>query len=400
MPKSRRRKPKRSMQQSPRRMTPPQRGSGWGDFEPWARAMVAVNDAEAKGEPREALDIMEAFAAGPDGSYFWRPSRAAYLMQLALLRPVTPAWAISRWVCHQALQSLPADAHDRSRSDRALDLAIELRGGRERLPGRDEADAVARVMDSDWVYRQLLLYEYGGLGRFVEKVASSSLLASAGDVRRWVDARMGGYELLGSSPTTTTWTDLRTGQEHVTANIGSSVLVVPGESVIGRLVPSPTGELFEMRPMVVPTALARGVADDPTGWLDVLAVHRRDDPDWASDYYPGYDVTLLSDVPTFVWELMLLREVPPTDRDEDAWLARAVLDAASRHLTDGLPPGRDEAEVWPCVGAAILEPPVIRGLASAARADDIPLLDRLSETMADPAALACRSLALELSNAA
>ena len=393
MSKSRSRKMRRS---TVRRPSAP---SGWGEMEPWLRAIMAADEAEARGEARDALDVMEAFATGPDGSYFWRPWRADYLTQLALLRPVLPAWASSRWVCHQALQSV--SSVDRDAKDQALDLAIELRGGREGLPGRDETDAVARVMDRDWVYRQLFLYEHGGLDRFISKVAAPSLLAASGSVEEWTRVPMGGYRLVGSAPDTTTWADLSTGDEHVIANIGSAVLVTPGECVIGRLVPSPSGELFEMRPMIVSAGMAQGVADDPARWLDVLRAHRRADPDWASCYFPDYDSTLLSDVPTFVWELTLLRVSPSEEvEDSDAWLARAVLDAARRNLEETPQPGRDEADVWPCVGAALLEPRVVRGLAVAAVPEDVPLLDRVSEKLSDPAAVSCRALALELATAA
>src|SRR3954471_11835427 len=123
MPKSRRRKPKRPKQRRPETFAPPS-SAGWGDMEPWIRAMMMADEAEARGDAIATLEVMEAFATGPDGSFFWRPWRAASLLQIALLRPILPGWAISRWICSQSMHSLSQDKRDSYR--RAYDLAVEL----------------------------------------------------------------------------------------------------------------------------------------------------------------------------------------------------------------------------------------------------------------------------------
>ena len=139
---------------------------------------------------RRRWEVMEAFATGPDGRYFWRPWRATYLTQIAMLGPLLPAWVTSRWICGQALQSLPAGRQDVS--IRAFERAAEVRGGLAALPGADAADAHGRVIDHDWVYRQLFLYDLGGLDLFVREKASSTLLARADSVREWGRGAMGG----------------------------------------------------------------------------------------------------------------------------------------------------------------------------------------------------------------
>lgn len=138
-------------------------------MEPWLRAMALADEAEARGDAEGALEVMDVFATGPDGRLFWGPWRVDRLLQIAMFGPLLPAWVTSRWICEQALQSLDADLRGPRR--RALDSAVALHGGCEALPGVDEADAAARVMDHDWVFRQLLLFDLGGLESFVRRTA-------------------------------------------------------------------------------------------------------------------------------------------------------------------------------------------------------------------------------------
>lgn len=364
----------------------------------WFRAMQLADEAEVRGDALEALDIMEAALKGANGEGFWRPWRLKYLMQLHLLGPDLPDWVTGRWLCNQALQSLRADLLDVSRS--AGEIAVELRGGRDRLPGRDPADAMGRIIDRDWVYRQLFLYELGGLDSFVRRYASSALLSRAGSVREWCRAPMGGYRHVGSTPDLITWSELSTGALHHTPNIGSAVLFEPGECVIGRLVPDSDTELFESRPMMVPEELGREVALDPNGWVDLLRAFRRDVPDWEKVYRPLYDPVLMSDVPAMIWQMALLpmgKQVAPLE--EDWALSRAVLDSASRAIeTPPRPP--HESDVWPCIGTALMEPHVMKGLAMSGHVSDVPLLGRLSVMLTEPFSTVCTNLALDLADAA
>jgi hypothetical protein len=363
---------------------------------------MMADEAEARADAIGALDIMEAFALGPDGQDFWRPSRIEYLCQIAILAPILPRWVTSRWICNQAIQCLEEDNHDRKL--RAYDLTVELRGGRDQLPGVDEADVHGRVVDRDWVYRQLFLYELGGLDFFVRRSASSVLLAGADSIAEWARAPMGGYELVDEGTTTTTWRDLASGERHLIADIGSGVFVALGEHVIGRIVPTESGSMFESRPLLVPERLAYAVAQRPADWLDSLRNQKTtpDDVPVATDL-PGRDC-LVSDVPAYVWQTVVLgpdvvRADPGADSFEAA-LARDVLDAAARELRREERPRPEEVNIWPCLGAAMMEPYVIEGLHDALRPSDEQVLARLSELVAEPAATLCREVASERFDAA
>jgi hypothetical protein len=360
--------------------------------------MVMADEAEVRGDAFRALDIMEAHAKGPDGQPFWRPWRVKYLMQLQLLGPDVPAWVTGRWLCNQALQSLQTDLRRVWRQ--AQDRAVELRGGRDRLPGRDDADAMGRVIDRDWVYRQLFLYELGGLDRFLRAHPSSPLLSRTASVHEWARTSMGGYQPVGSTPASVTWSELGSGRRHHTPNIGGAVLFEPGECVIGRLVPDPGGQVFESRPLLVPEALGRDVAKDPADWIDLLRAFRADRPHWEDSYRPLHDPVLTSDVPELIWQLALLPgPESSTGPEEDGAVARAVLDAAARAFeTPPRPP--HEIDAWPCIGAALLEPHVMTGLAMSGHSSDVSLLMRLSVTLAEPFATVCENLAMELFEAA
>jgi len=363
---------------------------------------MLADEAEARGDASGALDVMEAFALGPDGQDFWRPWRIECLCQIATLASILPAWVTSRWICNQALQCLDEGSRDQKR--RAYDLAVELRGGRDQLPGVDEADAHGRVVDRDWVYRQLFLFELGGLEFFTRKVASSVLLAGADSITEWSRAPMGGYELVEEGTAITTWRDLGSGELHGVAEIGSGVFVAPGEHVIGRLVPTESGRMFESRPLRVPEHLAHSVADRPADWLDLSRAFTTtaDDEPIVTDV-PGRD-GLVSDVPTYAWQLAVLGPGPAhADPYADGFaraLARAVLDVVARELDLERDRCPDEVNIWPCLGAALLEPYVVDGLVDALRPADQQVLLRLSQLLAEPAATLCREAANELFNAA
>src|SRR3954468_12260960 len=143
MPKSRGRKPKRSSKsRAPRRTA--SAPHDWGEMEPWMRAMFTLQEVEARGDAAEAVGIIEAFLVCPDGEIFWSVERMRELSQVADFGPLLPAWSYSRWVCNQAFRAMHEDS--RGRVGRALD-----RTGRHARP------------DQDWVFRQQLLFELGGL---------------------------------------------------------------------------------------------------------------------------------------------------------------------------------------------------------------------------------------------
>ncbi|MCW2794892.1 MAG: hypothetical protein JWM79_389, partial [Nocardioides sp.] len=291
--------------------------------------------------------------AHPLDGKFWRPWRVRRLVELDFWRPVLPGWATSRWILAQALQHLPDQPGPVAshRVHRALAIAIELRGGPQNLPGVDPDDARCRVIDHDWVYRQLHLYELGGLSHFLDRVAPADLVAGADRIRDWAAAPMGGYRLLARDARTVTWHDLADDETVRTPNIGTAALVIPGECVIGRLVPIEGGSMFECAPLVVPDALTREVALDPPGWVDALRSAPRQDLATSGDVH-GLLTDLPVEISTFaLWDAAGLT---PLSTPTEAQHASAVLTVA-RSLLDGAgPTSYDEegaVDLWACLGA-------------------------------------------------
>jgi hypothetical protein len=362
--------------------------------------LFATDEAELRGDAEAALAIMDTH---PLGGRFWRPWRVDRLCQLVIWRPVLPRWATSRWILAQALQHLPdrPGGVETRRVHRALATAIELRGGPERLPGVDSLDARSRVVDYDWVYRQLHLYDLGGLRHFLDRVAPADLVAGADRIREWAVTPMGGYRLVARDAGTVSWQDLADHGTVRTTNIGAGALVMPGESVIGRLVPIEGGVMFECAPLVVPEAVAEQVALDPPTWVDAL----RSAPD-AEVIKSGDVHGLLTDLPMGVWMHamweaagLIATSSVPTEEE----LAQAVLSVARSMLEDAGPAYVDEREavdLWACLGAAVLSPGLLVALAGAGRPADRAVLARLGEMLAEPAASVCRHLAHELGDAA
>ena len=360
--------------------------------------MIAADDAEARGDAEAALALMSEMPLGPDGKPFWRPWRLRYLTQLAILGPMLPRWATSRWILAQALQSLDEGSRDRVR--RALAIAIDVRGGEGELPGMDHLDAKCKVMDHDWVYRQLFLYELGGLRDFLRRRASADLVAGADRIREWARAPMGAYRLLDRAADVTTWEDLATGAAVRLANIGSGALVMPEERVIGRLVPIEGGSMFEAAPLVVPRRVAEQVAEDPGGWIDLLR---------AAQGRIGHSVTvtsgrgsgLVNDVPAVIWQYAVLdgRPIPPASALTSA-TAKGVLELARVQLVTPVDDDPSDLDAWACLSAGLLEPGVSLALTELMEPRDRDMLQQLGERLADPAAALCSRLAKDLGRAA
>ena len=225
---------------------------------------------------------------------FWSPERVGNLMHLAVLESVLPAWAYSRWILQQAVRWM--DASQRGRFGRAYDSAVQIAGGPERYLGVDERDSICKLMDHDWVYRQLVLYEYGGLQHFLDRVASRSLIARADSIRGWASTPMGAYRMVSQSARPVTWWDLVNEREIETINIGCASLVIVDEHVLGRLVPTELGPMFESVPNVVPTDVAAQVALTAE-WMSALerGCHRESTPEETISTQI-FEFSLLSDV--------------------------------------------------------------------------------------------------------
>jgi hypothetical protein len=400
MPKSRKRRPRRS---SGSRTSSRQRSreprAELKELEPWLGTMFAADDAESRGDAEAALALMSRMPLGPDGKPFWRPWRVRYLAQLAGLGPLLPRWATSRWILAQALQSLHEESRDRAR--RAIEIAIDLRGGQGELPGLDAMDAKCKVMDHDWVYRQVFLYELGGLDDFLRRHASADLVAGADRIREWARAPVGAYRLCDRAADVATWEDLSTGAEIRVANIGSGALVLPEERVIGRLVPIEGGSMFEAAPMVVTRGVAEQVAQDPAGWLGSLFAAR--DEVAGGEIVPGRSQDgggLLSDVPAMVWRYAVLdgRPIPPASALTSA-TAKAILELARVQLVTPVD-DQSDLDAWACLSAGLLEPGMSLALLEVIEPRDREVIHQLAERLAEPAASLCREMAADLGQAA
>jgi hypothetical protein len=401
MPKSRKRRPKqprRDDRNSQRRASRP-----LPDPRTYARDIAllqAADEAERRGDAVQALATM---ASHPEADGFWRPWRVRLLCQIAMFGPLLPRWATSRWICAQALQHLGQPGGPPThRAQRALEQAVELRGGRDRLPGKDPIDAACRVMDHDWVFRQVHLYELGGLRYFLDRAASPDLVAGADRIRDWAKSSLGGYRLLAQDAATVTWLDLAGREPVLTANIGSAAMVLPGECVIGRMVPIEAGVMFESAPLLVPEDVAAQVALHPSCWLDAL----RATPGGTTspDITPvGDSAGLLSDVPVPVWFSAVrvaggLTDVASAPTPEQ--LAKASLTLAHAAVGRSWRTEGDEVDTWPCLAAALLTQPIAEALVETVVAADRDVLLRLGELLAEPAASWCRKLADGLTEAA
>ena len=356
-----------------------------GELAPYARRMLKVDEAERAGDAGTALALMRSIPRGPDGKPFWRSWRVERLLQLEMFGPVLPAWATSRWLVEQALQWPHGGARAAAVALRACE---EVRGRRVgTAPG-----SRVRLIDHDWVWRQVFLYDAGRLRHFLTRYADPGLLARADRISQWCRAPMGGFELIERRSDRVIWSDLATGAEIETDNIGSAALVLAGECVIGRLVPVAEGRMFDTVPMEVPEAVAREVAQRPTGWVQVLREARASGEELMTHVSFGFLSDLAS--PVAVLALLGARESAGAGRTS-VELAEELLGAIRGQLTE---PDEDPDDIdrWPGRAALVLEPGVFGALVALAGPGDAALIARLGERLAEPAASACRALVVHL----
>lgn len=392
MPKSRKRRPKPSGRTRPSSHAFSDRSAELEELRPWLDTMFAADDAERRGQAMEALSLVESRPFDPDGKPFWRPWRISRLLQVVLLGPQLPPWAVSRWIAAQAHETYGGPGDRRRR--RCGELALEIRGGTDGLSIHGETDAMCKLMDHDWVYRQLFLYELGGLSAFLRQVAPH-LLARADHIHEWCRAPMTALRLVQRSARTVTWERLGDGQRLELDNIGSAALVVPGEHVLGRLVPIDGGTMLDASPLVVSLDVADRVAAEPGSWWRALM--GRTDIKTG-----GYEFGMVNDVRDVIWEMALLASgdaVPEAD-ELDAYLARRTLEHARNCLSEARPWGDDAVDPWACLRAAVLSPAVAAGLPEVVGPADLEVFEALAPLLAAPADLVCRNLAAELRSAA
>ncbi len=367
------------------------------------RLLAATDAAEARGDAAGALELIKRDLERRQGPPFWRPERIARLAQLSVLGRLLPGWATSRWILAQAAQSL--DEASRPRMRRAFEIALGT-GAHETVAARDDVDRRTKVMDHDWVFRQALLYDLGGLRHFIDRVASADLLAGSDRVDEWATTPMGGFRLVREEPRTVRWLDLGTGEELETVNIGAASLLEPGHCAIGRLVPLESGATFESAPLPVPEPLASRVAADPADWAAAVSAARRTDGgDVLARLIASRDFPLLTDVPTGVRTLVALHVVgcgqasPP--HVETASDVRALMVGLVRAaLDERLGPGPAGISCGPSVAAALLDPTVLPALWDTLGPADAGKLRRLAGALGGPAADLCRMLAFDAEDVA
>ena len=358
----------------------------------WVRTLFLADEAERRGDAAGALELMAAAGNDDHGRPIWRPWRTQYLTQFAELGPVLPRWAYSRWILAQASQWRDGDSRRAAHS--ALQTAIDVRGGAHALPGHDPDDAWARVVDHDWVYRQLVLYEMGKLDRFCRRRATGDVLVGADDMGAWSRACVDAYRLLERHPKPITWQRERDGEVLRTPNAGCASTLWPGDPVLGRLVPTEGHQIFESAPLPVTDAVATRVAADPGSWPAVLG-------EW--DLYgevvpltqPTEHAGLLVELTPRIWQNVVcdqpdtfaLRSFSPRQ------LAEGALSLGRFMLDEFEVPDFPHLDTWACLAAAFVEPTVLRHLVNHAGAADRALLARLAEPLSEPAGTVCRRLA-------
>jgi hypothetical protein len=235
-------------------------------------SMSAAADAELLGDPVTALRHYESIACF-EGSLHHRRLRL-----LAELGDEAPAWLWSRWLSVQARRPLWTGSQSAAPNP-ALETALEVAYPRgidlTRVDGMSLEVFLASFYERDWVTRQLIVYEYGGLRHLVEDLAGARLLEHADHPAAWVGAPMGGYRLESDSDPGggLVLTDLADGDQIEILDLGLGAEHEPGTHFLGRLVPTttPPGRMFEWRPLRVDAATARKVAAQPETWLEVVA---------------------------------------------------------------------------------------------------------------------------------
>ncbi|MCY4726830.1 hypothetical protein NYO98_11130 [Nocardioides sp. STR2] len=372
--------------------------------------MLAVDDAEAAGNAAKALALVEGMPIGPDGRPWWRPQRVRRLRQLVALGDAVPDWVWGRWVIAQAAQPRPGRDTD------ASDVAVEIRGGRSTLWGVDPDDAMTKVIGHDWVFRQLILHERGGLDHFLRRVAGPRLLDLAGDVHSWVGVPMGAFELVSERADRIVWRDLGTGVAVDTLNLGGASLMALGEAAIGRVVRSGEVSLFESPPLCVPPDVAHDVATSPANWMDALNRGCREE--WgavlADLIAKAHEFDLLFDLSSRL-RRHVLQPVDPDLRcdnvgtggngaDYDVALVLAALGGELPLKGDDAYDARWGADAMrplaPLVSAALLEPDTRAAIEPLLLASDAAAVSRLVDVLVPPADALCRQIRDQLSGAA
>jgi hypothetical protein len=383
----------------------------------WATIRESARVA-AEGQLDKALELYDAVTAVAGSE----PSRG--MRQLSELGDDAPPWAWSRWIREQAFRWVSSD--NQSRIELALDLAVDVA-----YPAGLDADDVAFVLARDWIVRQVVLYELGGLHDFVVNVAGDELLARAEPMLEWRCAPMGAYQLVDETPDCTRLLDLETEEWIEVLNVGCMIAVEPGGFVLGRVVPISAGPglMFESRPLNVDELTARRFGER---WIRVEEQTHADNcgcdpdecdglncdpfeydpPEWWDELQDAccegrvpaqfslhLEYPLLTDVANTLWRCALdgARDQELVDELVRSGIPRTVAQAAQVAVC-----GLMSAPIYgagltaggPIYGAALLEPGVMEVLMERFTLPQYaPGWRALAELVVDPARKRCLSLA-------
>ena len=205
----------------------------------------------------------------------------AVLCQLAETVDDLPDWAWARWAVYtcgrQGSGDMDAERHVRA-MERTL-LSVHADVCHCVTPEGKPAELfVAEVIGTDWVYRQLRTYEYGGLAAFLHGSAGLRLQTRGEQARHWPDEPMRAYRVDERAEPGLVVTDVGSGEELAVLDLGTNLLTHPGGHLIGRLVPiaEEPGLVFESPPLPVDDETAYEVAAlagqrrPADAWVDVL----------------------------------------------------------------------------------------------------------------------------------
>lgn len=352
----------------------------------------AVNEAEARGDVRGAIDLIEHdLGRRHDGMGFWSPDRLTHLLQLWAYDGMLPGWATSRWILHQAVRWLDGPQHRRCMT--ALEETTRVVG----VPEDGGPFDACQVMDHDWVYRQLVLYEFAGLQHFLDHVASVDLLEEADHVQGWARAPMGAFRLEGSAGGRVTWRALGDFRSVETQDVGAATALATGDHVIGRLVPIHGGVMFETAPLPVPPDVAVEVARAPGSWLSALEGARHQVASATGRISTRVlSFPLLHDTPDVEWAWVAADVVGEAAEEALAWTED---EAVERHVGVVAAALSGELRVGGAVtpelvvASVLLQPEVFLDLLTRSDVGTDAEFARLADRLAAPADSVCRFLA-------
>ena len=276
--------------------------------------------AEAAGDAEGALAHHEAVRPFPENSH------RAMLRQLVELGEAVPSWGHARWILEQVTRWITAATVSSHRLGRegAIQAAHSVGLDPRRPHGFRVEEFCGLLLGHDWIYRQLVVFEFYGLQDFLELEAGPELVARAGPVHAWAESVMGGFRFEGDGGGRARFTDLSTGTGIDVLDIGCSGQLRIGDCALGRVVPidAEPGLMFESLPLPVSADVATRVAVEPGRWLMELTNSYR-----AGRLPPLYSWReqhpLLTDVPVWVWRYAF---------EDDAAALRRATDPRFGHL--------------------------------------------------------------------